>query len=49
MFSEDFLEIINKTEKAYNAQNVSEIVKRAGKNHFFHSCCRYDYNCFSFS
>ena len=31
MFSEDFLEIINKTEKAYNAQNVSEIVKRAGR------------------
>lgn len=31
MFSEDFLEIIKKTEKAYNAQNVSEIVKRAGR------------------
>lgn len=31
MFSEDFLEIIKKTENAYKAQNVSEIVNRAGR------------------
>lgn len=31
MFSEDFLEVIEKTENAYNAQNVSEIVNRAGR------------------
>lgn len=31
MFSEDFFEIIKKTEDAYKAQNVSEIVNRAGR------------------
>lgn len=31
MFSEDFLEMIRKTENAYKAQNVSEIVRRSGR------------------